>query len=214
MDLPIINLLKKRSQIEIAGLQDEIIEVVYAALPNAVLHGGTAIWRCYNGRRFSMDVDIYAGASELKERFVDGLKTRQLALTKYKETENVIYSVISNGTVEVKLEISKRRIRGTAMPYARADGSKISVITLKPEELIVEKVSAYSNRRLIRDLYDIYYLSQITDELGARRAVSKLIKKIESPVGEGLLETLIYVGAVPTYADMVLYLKRWSGEVR
>ncbi|MEM1546291.1 MAG: nucleotidyl transferase AbiEii/AbiGii toxin family protein [Candidatus Methanomethylicia archaeon] len=32
---------------------------IYNSFPEAVIHGGTAIWRCYGSNRFSEDVDVY-----------------------------------------------------------------------------------------------------------------------------------------------------------
>ena len=59
MRIPLANKLKKRLHSETAFLQDEVIDIVYGLEPNAVLHGGTAIWRCYQGNRFSEDLDFY-----------------------------------------------------------------------------------------------------------------------------------------------------------
>ena len=59
MKLPLFNRLKKRQHRELALLQDEITDIVYRISDEAVLHGGTAIWRCYGGNRFSEDIDIY-----------------------------------------------------------------------------------------------------------------------------------------------------------
>ena len=108
MELPILNLLKLKTQKDMASLQDETIELLYTVLPNAVLHGGTAIWRCYNGKRFSIDLDLYSKIEDLKEKLAPLLSSRQLFFKKYKETKNVAYSIISDGSTEVKLDINKR----------------------------------------------------------------------------------------------------------
>ena len=60
MRIPLANQLKKRQQVETAFLQDEIIRLVYLTTEEMVLHGGTAIWRCYSGKRFSEDLDLYS----------------------------------------------------------------------------------------------------------------------------------------------------------
>ena len=36
-----------------------IVETLYEIFDNAVLHGGTSIWRCYKGNRISEEVDVY-----------------------------------------------------------------------------------------------------------------------------------------------------------
>ena len=58
-NIPLNLRLKKKTEKEIAYAQDVILGEIYKFFPNAVLHGGTAIWRCYNGRRFSEDLDFY-----------------------------------------------------------------------------------------------------------------------------------------------------------
>ena len=57
--LPIILTLKKEFQKKIARAQDIIVEEMGKHFNQVVLHGGTAIWRCYKGNRFSEDVDVY-----------------------------------------------------------------------------------------------------------------------------------------------------------
>lgn len=57
--IPLNLKLKRKIQKDIAYAQDIIIEELYTFFSTAVLHGGTAIWRCYNGNRFSEDIDFY-----------------------------------------------------------------------------------------------------------------------------------------------------------
>lgn len=64
--IPLIIKVKKASHKEIAQGQDILIKEVYEEFPTAVLHGGTAIWRCYNGLRFSEDIDLYLPRTERK----------------------------------------------------------------------------------------------------------------------------------------------------
>ncbi|MBU3958073.1 MAG: nucleotidyl transferase AbiEii/AbiGii toxin family protein, partial [Nanoarchaeota archaeon] len=59
MQIPLQLKLKKKSHREIARLQDVVVDMMYRIFPKAVLHGGTAIWRCYKGNRFSEDIDVY-----------------------------------------------------------------------------------------------------------------------------------------------------------
>ncbi len=48
--------------------------------------------------------------------------------------------------------------------FEMVDGSFITVNTLGPEELALEKVSAYMARRKVRDLYDVFFLIQLVRE--------------------------------------------------
>ncbi|MFG1503175.1 MAG: hypothetical protein AAE984_07575 [Cuniculiplasma divulgatum] len=59
MKLSIAKQLKKQSQVQIAFLQDEIMEILYSLTDDLIFHGGTVIWRCYNGKKFSEDLNFY-----------------------------------------------------------------------------------------------------------------------------------------------------------
>ena len=81
MAIVLFNRLKKKLHREIALLQDELIDIIYSIEPNAVLHGGTAIWRCFQGNRFSEDLDFYLTPSKnFKETFFNACKARYLTL--------------------------------------------------------------------------------------------------------------------------------------
>jgi len=115
MNIPLAKKLRKRAHIEVAVLQDELVEVFYrlCAGEEPVFHGGTAIWRCYGGQRFSEDLDFYAKLGDGFEKKLRGeLEGRGLSLLKYKKAPNVVFSKISNGTVEVRLEASLQKPPG------------------------------------------------------------------------------------------------------
>ena len=86
MHLPLKNLLRK-PQASLAQLQDEALEILYAVCPEAVLHGGTAIWRCYEGKRFSEDLDFYALPKDgLQDALIAEASKRSLKVTKFRKT--------------------------------------------------------------------------------------------------------------------------------
>ena len=59
-EIPPILKLRKQAQKNIASAQDKIVEEIFKVFgKTAVLHGGTSIWRCYRGNRFSEDIDVY-----------------------------------------------------------------------------------------------------------------------------------------------------------
>ncbi len=210
MELPIIYKLKRESQKELAQLQDEVIEVVYSLSENAVIHGGTAIWRCYNGKRFSEDIDLYYRYKEdFRDKLEAELKKRGLILLKFRQTENTLFSQISNNTIKMSLEVTRKNIKGTLKVYQKANGSSIDVLTLKPEELILEKIEAYNDRHRIRDIYDVYFLSRIVTDKDTKKRVKEYLLKIKKPIDEDDLKTIVYEGKVPTFNDIIEGLKVW-----
>jgi predicted nucleotidyltransferase component of viral defense system len=211
MDFPIIYRLRRKSQKELAELQDEVVDVVYTLLDNAVIHGGTAIWRCYGGKRFSEDIDLYANYLEtFKTKLENELKRRSLKLFKFRQTANTLFSQISNDVTHMSLEMTRKNMHGTLKTYQKANGSAMDVLTLKPEELILEKIAAYNDRRRIRDIYDVYFLSRFVDDKKIKESVKKFLLKINEPKDEGDLKVIIYEGSVPTFQEMLEALKIWA----
>ncbi len=213
MEPPIINILATKSQKDLATLQDQAVEAVRDAVPDAVLHGGPAIWRCYGGKRFSADLDFYSRAKNLPDALYPGLAARRLNLIKSRETANSVYAVISDDNTEVKLEISRRAVHGVPRPYVKADSSRISILTLTPEALMLEKMDAYTSRNFSRDLYDLYHLCNLTDNASVKSKARLFLKDIPAPQDgtKQVLDSLVYGGGKPDFKEMVEYLQRWAG---
>lgn len=211
MDIPLEKRLKKRLHVSVGRLQDEVMEAACALDGSLVFHGGTAIWRCFSGNRFSEDLDLY---SARPERFADGLEkelsSRALALSKFKRTANLIFAKVTDGECEVRLEVNAAgRKRGQAARYERMNGSRMDVLCLTAEELLLEKVAAYQNRRFARDLYDIYHLSEMAGgDAAVKKAVASLLSGFAAPADEKNLPALIYSGAVPSTEQMLATLRR------
>ncbi|MFA5049483.1 MAG: nucleotidyl transferase AbiEii/AbiGii toxin family protein [Candidatus Micrarchaeia archaeon] len=210
MELPLEKRLKKRLHIDIAYLQDELVDILYDLKNEFVFHGGTCIWRCYSGGRFSEDLDFYGNVEkDFKNKLEEKLKTRGLILKKYKKTENVLFSKISKENIEVRLEIRLTGKKGIIGNYEKTDGTIMNVLMISAEELLLEKIDAYSNRRLIRDIYDIFYLSSVI-ELGKqeKNRVRTFLSNIGRPLDEGNLKAIVYAGNIPNFNQIVEYLKR------
>ncbi len=213
MQLPLANQLKKQAHRDVAHLQDELIQMAYELESDLVLHGGTAIWRCYGGNRFSEDLDFYGNAEKLEKELEDLTRTRGLRINKNKKTDKLLFSKITDGQCEVRLEINRTvRKKPTAAPYRKIDGSFLTVLTLTPEELILEKINAYNNRRLIRDAYDLFHLSTLaSDAPGLQQKMRTFLSNPPLPMDEKNLKTIVYTGAVPTFEQIKQALKRrWA----
>lgn len=211
MQIPLEKRLKKRMHVEIAALQDEVMEILYGIDNDLVLHGGTAIWRCYGGNRFSEDLDLYCRNSEKIElRLRQTIESRGLTVQKFKKTKNLIFMKISGGQTEIRVEINFSVFKKpVARPYERTDGTFMNVLTLSEEDLVIEKISAYEQRLFIRDIYDIYHLSNyVKDNAAAVAKIRNFLETIEQPVDEKNIRILVYAGAVPTFAQMAEFLKR------
>ena len=211
MQIPLYNRLKRQLHRDIASLQDQILEITYSLDKNAVLHGGTAIWRCFQGNRFSEDLDFYLSPkNNFKELLTKETGSLGLVLDKCKETKSTIYAKVSSGSVTVRLECALRKFKTPIVKeYERVDGSYLDVFVLSPEDLLIEKLTAFKNRKLIRDIYDVYHLSKYVELKGEfMKNVAKLLSTLPKPSDEKNLKTIILAGAIPSYGQMVETLKR------
>lgn len=213
MDFPIIKNLKQKRRREIAQGQDLVIQEIYKESQEVVLHGGTAIWRCYGGNRFSWDLDFYFpekfrfSVKALKER----LKNIGIKIGKLKTTENSLYATLYYNQRTIKFGgLFKDKDQSITKQYRLVDGTSLVVNTLSSTNLLKEKVNAYLNRRKLRDLYDIYYLSGIIEEKKKiKPLLSKLLKNYKEPKSKRKLDSLIITGVAPTVESMLKEIKRW-----
>ena len=207
VEIPIILKLRKEAHKEIARAQDLLIEEVYKIFEDAVLHGGTSIWRCYKGNRFSEDLDFYLDKDNKKiEALFENLR-KNFVIEKRKISENSLFSVLNfNGTI-IRFEAVFKKIKGELKEYEKADGNLISIYTLSVEELIKEKTDTYLKRLKIRDLYDVFFLLRYADKT---TDINRLIKNLKKPVDENELKVLIIEGLVPNVEGMLNYIKKWE----
>src|SRR3989338_3496370 len=157
--IPLILRLKKQAHREIAKTQDLIVEVLFSISNEAVMHGGTAIWRCYGGNRFSEDIDVYLPKNlEKIELFFEKMKQRGFTIEKKKIGKNSLYSNLDFNGTTVRFEALFKKVEGHLQDYETAESNFITINTLTAEELIKDKVQTYLKRCKIRDLYDIFFL--------------------------------------------------------
>lgn len=208
--IPLILRLKKQNHREIAKAQDIIVKELYKIFPEAVVHGGTAIWRCFRGVRFSEDVDVYIPKNkELIEQFFKNLEKNGFVIEKKKISENSIYSQLTFNRTQVRFEAILKNEKGVLSDYETVDGNIITIYSLTPEQFIKEKVQAYLKRLKIRDFFDIFFLLRyVTHKEQISKGLNRLITEYRSPIDEKELTVLIYEGIVPTPEKMMEYIKK------
>jgi len=210
--IPLILRIKKNAHKEIAGAQDILVEETYKIFDKAVMHGGTAIWRCYKGNRFSEDIDLYIPEDKDRiETLFENFKKRGFTVEKKKIGENSLFSKLQIGKTVVRFESLFKKQNGVLKEYETVEGNLITVYTLLPEELIKEKVDAYSKRYEIRDLYDIFFLLRhVTDKGKVVPMLELLFTKFKEPEDEKELKVLILEGITPDVKGMIKYIKRFT----
>lgn len=207
--IPLILKLKKDMHKRIAAAQDLIVQELYSVFNDAVLHGGTAIWRCYKGNRFSEDIDVYIQKDIDKiNLFFNNLEKKGFVIEKKKIASHSIYSTMRLDRTVVRFEALFKKVKGSLKEYETVDGNLITVYTLTPEEFICEKIDAYQKRLKIRDLYDIFFLLRYTDQTQIKNKLNIFIKKFKKPVDEKELKVLILEGLVPTTEEIIEYIQK------
>jgi len=213
MELPIALKLKRKAHKKIAYAQDLIVEALYKIFQKAVLHGGTSIWRCYDGNRFSEDIDVYIERDVKKiETFFKNIEEKGFKIIKKRIKQNSIYSVLILDRVEVRFEAIFKKIKNPILKeYSTSDGLLVNIYTLNAAALVKEKIETYLKRRKIRDLYDIFFLLRyIKEKKQIKNELNMLIKNFRSSLDKEILKTLIIQGIVASEKNMLEYIKRWA----
>ena len=211
--IPINLKLKRKAHKDIAYVQDLIVEELYNYFSQAVIHGGTAIWRCYNGNRFSEDIDVYIEKDKDKiENFFKSLEKRGFQIIKKRVKANSLYSSLRFNDISVQFEALFKKTKNFILKqYENSDGIFINVYTLSPEDLINEKADTYLKRKKIRDLYDIFFLlNYVSDKERVILSLKKLIKNFSKPEDEENLKAIIIIGVIPSSKDIIDYITRWA----
>ena len=212
--IPLQVRLKREVHRKIALAQDLIITEVYSIFNNAVLHGGTAIWRCYSGKRFSEDLDFYLPKDKEKlEQLFKSLNRVGFKIKKKKISERSIYSELELDRTAVRLEATFQNISSVICDYELAEGNFISIYSLTPEAFLTEKINTYLKRFKVRDLWDIFFILKSVKKLEPIKEIETLIKKYKEPIDEEDLKAILLEGIVPSAQEMFTYIhQKWEHE--
>ncbi len=210
-EIPLNLKLKKKTQKELAYAQDVLVEELYNFFPEAIIHGGTAVWRCYNGNRFSEDIDAYIKKDEkIINNFFKSLEKKGFKTVKKRIKENSLYSELIFHEISVRFEATFQAKKSVLKRYETSESFFINVYTLTPENLIIEKVETYLKRRKIRDLYDILFLLNYAEKKDVKGHLNKLIRGYIPPEDEENLQAIIIAGAIPSSEQILEGIRRWA----
>lgn len=217
--------LSNEAQFRLAVLEDALVDLVYKEFENFVLHGGTAVWRCYKGNRFSRDLDFYTNIgpeseSDFQKKVHKTLKDHGYSIIeeKYNNKTKTLHIIVRNESATGKLDLTFAHAEGSTADYERMDGSKRIIYALNPEEILIEKINTYVGKfkegnAEIQDLYDIYTLKNAVSNPNSEtvKELDSLVSMIgkNPPVNEKELSKLILSGATPSFIDIIRMLKAW-----
>ncbi|MEM3415661.1 MAG: nucleotidyl transferase AbiEii/AbiGii toxin family protein [Thermoproteota archaeon] len=207
--------LNTEEQKRIAMLQDTAIDIVDKAIKNYVLHGGTAIWRCYNGDRFSYDLDFYFYEKKVCQKLAASANTYRLRLECADKKK--IYAKLYGYNTYVGIQADRKKVACTTASFLKYNNSSITVSVLSPTSIFLEKISAYRDRFESKDLYDLYLLARgdsakaySIDKSKVKGKLTGLLGGFKKPSDNwNDLELMILHGRLPKLEDALLYLKKW-----
>lgn len=210
--LPLKRMLKGK-MLKIAELQDKLI-IEMSSRFEVVLHGGTAIWRIYRGRRFSFDIDLYyANPPEILKYFE---KTEAFNLVRSKLTgSDVLYLRFQEDGILVEVEVSPmfKKLSATDGEFWLAGGDSIIMRTLNPEELLKEKTAAFRSRKKARDLYDIFCLLDVSDASKIKNEIKCLMPLLKNePEDFPGLKELVLVGKAPDFETIARKVRGYAKD--
>jgi predicted nucleotidyltransferase component of viral defense system len=211
VNIPLNLRMKKKKERDIAYAQDIIVSELYKFFPNAIIHGGTAIWRCYNGNRFSEDIDVYIPRDMNKiNDLIKSFENKGYKVIKKRLKDNSFYSELDFNGIFVRFEATYQNKKPFFKKYETSESFFINVYTLSPEDLIIEKVETYLKRRKIRDLYDIYFLTNFVENKKLIvNHLKKLVTNYQKPLDEDNLANIIITGLVPKSDELFMEIKKW-----
>ena len=204
--IPLVKVLRG-NMLKIAEVQDVLVLELLKGI-DFVIHGGTAIWRIYGGKRFSYDVDIYCQHVEKIPNILSTLNVTRKKLM----PSRVLYLRVSN-EAEVELEASPMFERREVIEgdFWLIDGSSVVVRTLSPCSLLEEKVHAYKNRRKARDLYDIYYLLDLCEDGSVKDSLRQILPLLREPPRDySILREIVLMGRPPSFETVVRKVERFA----
>ena len=221
--------ITNETQLRRAIMGDEVVDLVLKHYDNFVMHGGTAVWRCYGGNRFSRDVDFYSNLDpsgeslfqkQLHKLLVDhGYPIRE---EKYNNKTKTLHVIFRGEGTTGKLDITFAKARGDAVEYLRVDGAKRIIHALSPEALLNEKIDAYSNKyekqeHEIQDIYDMVILKNRIEKpsMETCKRLSAFLDKVKdnAPKDERTLKQLVFRGVAPDFSGIIRILERWLDDV-
>ena len=211
MDLFPLRRMLKGKLLDIAELQDKLLIEMLSRF-DIVLHGGTAIWRVYGGKRFSFDIDVYHEKPE--EILGHFRRAEDFRMVKGKATgSGVVYMRFTEKGIGAEVDISPafKDIKATDGEYHLVDGGTLVLKTLSPSTLLGEKIDAFRSRKKARDLYDIFYLLDKADMRGLRRKLREL-EPLETPRDFSGLKEILLLGKVPDFGTITRKVRMYAKD--
>lgn len=155
---------------------------------HAILKGGMEL-RLADCPRFTNDLDYvfipYTSKKEIKDRILEALGKNPDLEISYTMHSKCIRYLVALGDIKVQIEVNvamacqSQELSTSSLAHAANQQSRIIRVMSFPTAL-AHKLAAWNERGLVRDLYDVYYLSVILNVSPDKEVLEQRLSHIES----------------------------------
>ncbi len=157
---------------------------------HAILRGGMVL-RLLGSARKTLDLDYTFVPFKSKKEVMDDLKqlclSIQGATLRASVNSKIIHLIIKTKNVQIQLEVNVsedcKSVPISTKELSKKFGISPKVIRIMSYEVsLANKLAAWFERRLVRDLYDIHYLSSVAGPQIDLPTLQKRLGKVESRI--------------------------------
>jgi predicted nucleotidyltransferase component of viral defense system len=174
-------------------IQQEIFEMELLAwlknrgfLRNLIFGGETMLRLCYNLKRYSVDLDFWTYRINKINQFFINLKDSLKADYDLTDTQNKYYTLLfeikkTPYPRRLKIEIRKENKESDfqeTIAYSPHSNQQVLLKSFTLEQMMENKVKAFLDRKEIRDVFDIEFLTRKGINISANYEELKKIKEI------------------------------------
>jgi len=174
-------------------IQQEIFEIEVLAwlknkgfLRNMIFGGGTMLRLCYSLKRYSVDLDFWTYRVDRIDQFFINLKNSLKADYDLTDAKNKYYTLLfeikkaaypRKLKIEIRKETKKSDFQET-IAYSPYSNHQVLLKSFSLEQMMKNKIGALLDRKEIRDVFDIDFLSRRGVNLSVDYEELKKIKEI------------------------------------
>ena len=174
-------------------MQQEIFEIEVLTwlknkgfLRNLIFGGGTMLRLCYNLKRYSVDLDFWTYRADKIDQFFINLKDSLKVDYDLIDTKNKYYTLlfeIKKAPYPRKLKIEIRKDAEEKdfqekIAYSPYSNQQVLLKSFTLEQMMKNKIGALLDRKEIRDVFDIEFLTRKGVDFSAHYEELKKIKEI------------------------------------
>jgi len=174
-------------------IQQEIFEIEVLAwlknkgfLRNMIFGGGTMLRLCYDLKRYSVDLDFWTYRVDRIDEFFTNLKDSLKADYDLTDVQNKYYTLLfeikktpysRKLKIEIRKDTEEKDFQET-IAYSPYSNQQVLLKSFTLEQMMKNKIGALLERKEIRDVFDIEFLTRKSVNISANYEELKKIREI------------------------------------